>query len=187
MRLYIPSSVLRDIYNKMPRTHELGGHLVLEPGTNTVARVVYFRGEQCRSETGEKHTECKISKPDNKISFHTHPKSNVPSSSDMRNAVLKNPRVSKKGKREISIVMTKKGVWVYRPTERLLRDWKRLSRTDIMAQTSSWSCAKRRIHSKRKFISYMKAEGMLVKYYKLDSSMFSGDGLLVSIGQSSGL
>ena len=131
----------------MPSTHEIGGHLLArEDGVVHSYRV--YKGKPCRNEKGQrfKNAQCKIQKPDHAFSFHTHPKSDRPSSADLRNAVLKHPSLGR-GRRRVSVVFSPSGVWHYAPTLALLREWRGRRAADplIARRMREWSRAGRRL------------------------------------------
>jgi hypothetical protein len=160
---------LAPVVRTLPKTHELGGHL-LTGGGGQLERIVTFEGDACRDATGARLTatrQCKIRKPDAAISFHTHPKSNRPSSADLRNAVLKHPVMGRRrtpGKRRLSLVVTPDGVWTYAPTPALLQRWRRLRNSAIQATMQDWSRQGRRL-APGDLVAYMQAEGMQLHYF----------------------
>ncbi len=99
----LPQRIIESIREQMPSTHEIGGHLLLGGGGDVIEKFRVYKGKPCRNEKGERfrNTHCKIRKPDHALSFHTHPKSNRPSSSDLRNAVLKHPEMGRRGRRRL--------------------------------------------------------------------------------------
>jgi hypothetical protein len=73
-------------------------------------------GGKCRDDAGkllEGVKNCSVLHGDGLAVWHTHPRANRPSSSDLRNAVLAYPT------RRHNFVFTPNGVWAYRPTEAL--------------------------------------------------------------------
>lgn len=182
-RVRIPFALLRTI--DVPRTHEVGGHLLMGGG-HRIDDVVTFAGDQCRTPAGERLSgaaQCKIHKPDAAISFHTHPQSNRPSSADMRNAVLKHPQLSKRGKRLLSMVMTPKGLWWYTPTRALRAAWKaRLRQAGgkawVQQQMREWSRAGRRCipGDPAALCAYMQQQGLALHYLARDAWPSPHDG-----------
>ena len=160
---------LAPVVRTLPATHELGGHL-LTGGGGRLDRIVTFAGDACRDATGKRLTatrQCKIRKPDASISFHTHPKSNRPSSADLRNAVLKHPdfrRHKTPGKRRLSLVVTPEGVWTYAPKPALVQRWRRMRSPDIQAAMADWSRQGRR-RAPAELVTYMQAQGMELAYF----------------------
>ena len=143
--LRIPAATLHRLAAEAPKTHELGGHFRVD-ADGTLRDTVVFEGEQCRDKDGNRISggaQCRIHKPDAEISFHTHPKSNRPSSADMRNAVLKHPAVSGRGKRRLSLVLGPRGFWWYSPSPDMRRAWRaRLRRGDksfVKSAMRQWS------------------------------------------------
>ena len=92
----VPARIIEEIRSQMPSTHEIGGHL-LARDDGVVHSYRVYKGKPCRNEQGQrfKNAQCKIQKPDHAYSFHTHPKSDRPSSADLRNAVLKHPELGR--------------------------------------------------------------------------------------------
>ena len=160
---------LAPVVRTLPTTHELGGHL-LTGGGGQLARIVTFEGDACRDAAGRRLTatrQCKIRKPDAAISFHTHPKSNRPSSADLRNAVLKHPALHRRrtpGKRLLSLVVTPDGVWTYAPKPHLLARWRRLRARDIQATMTEWSRHGRQ-RTPAALVAYMQEQGMELAYF----------------------
>ena len=118
-QIHLPWTLIHQIVGKMPTTHELGGHLLPNRAMDTITNTTYFEGAACRGEDGgriSKDVPCKIKKPDAAFSFHTHPKSNRPSSADIKNSVSKHPLVGG-GERMLSIVFTPTGIWQYHPSD----------------------------------------------------------------------
>jgi hypothetical protein len=174
--LYLPADVLLPLMNAVPLTHEVGGKVRCAPsdavGRSWVATgFIKSRGKACRGPTGarlRKGVQCSIRKKDHPVSFHTHPKSNFPSSIDLRNSVFKNPDMKHyRGKRLLSIVVTRHGVWCYAPTATMVKRWSGMTHNDdyVRERVKLWSAFKRRASSSiPRFISYMESEGIRVQY-----------------------
>eukprot|EP00937_MAST-01D_sp_MAST-1D-sp2_P004330 g4330.t1 len=180
--LHLPVSVIAEIREKMPSTHEIGGHLLAhEDGIVHSYRV--YKGKPCRDENGKrfKNTQCKIQKPDHALSFHTHPKSDRPSSADLRNAVLKHPALGR-GKRRMSVIFAPSGIWHYAPTAALLREWRGRRPSDplILKRMRQWSLAGRRMVDRdRRFADYarlMRRHGLDLRFQPY-SKVLAGGGL----------
>ena len=177
--LRIPTAKLHELAAQAPKTHELGGHFRVR-ADGTLSDTILFEGEQCRNAEGQRISgaaQCRIHKPDAEISFHTHPKSNRPSSADMRNAVLKHPAVSGRGKRRLSLVLGPRGVWWYAPSPEMRRAWRaRLRRGDksfVKGAMRQWSKTGNRYvrgggppeqEDPHGFSRFMRAQGMHIRY-----------------------
>ena len=174
--LRLPTAALHRLAADAPTTHELGGHFRMDAQGN-LADTIMFEGQQCRDEHGNRlsgSAQCRIHKPDAPVSFHTHPKSNRPSSADMRNAVLKHPALSHKGQRRLSIIIAPRGVWWYTPSPAMRAAWKAaLRRGDkslIKDAMRLWSrTGNRLIRNKdnedpHAFCAFMRDQGMHIHY-----------------------
>lgn len=167
----LPRHFIDEIRATMPSTHEIGGHM-LSDRNQVIHDVQVFEGKPCRDEQGKRfrNAVCKIKKPDAAISFHTHPKSNRPSSSDLRNCVLKHPGINGRGKRHTSVLFTPQGVWWYRPAPELVRAWRtRKPRSEeVRRDMKRWSRFGRRYVERaartRAYIRAMRAEGLRLHY-----------------------
>ena len=103
--LLLPTAVLHTLSEQAPSTHELGGHFRVD-ARGQLTDTVTFEGQQCRDAHGQRLSgaaQCRIHKPDAPVSFHTHPKSNRPSSADMRGRA--HPALSQKGQRRLSLII----------------------------------------------------------------------------------
>jgi hypothetical protein len=167
----LPRHLIEEIRQTMPSTHEIGGHLLCDAHRH-IRDVRVFKGKPCRDEQGVRfrNAQCKIKKPDAEISFHTHPKSNRPSSSDLRNCVFKHPDINGRGKRRTSVLFTPQGVWWYRPSPELVRAWRsRKPRSSgVRHVMKRWSQYGRRYVERaartRAYIRAMAAEGLRLRY-----------------------
>ena len=166
--MQLPQRIIEAIRQQMPTTHEIGGHLLLGGGGQVIEQFRVYKGKPCRNEKGERfrNTHCKIRKPDHALSFHTHPKSNRPSSSDLRNAVLKHPELGRRGRRRLSVLFTPAGLWHYAPRPELRRRWAGRGAADpaVVAQMRRWSALGRRLVDRgedyRRFCRHLAADGM---------------------------
>ena len=167
----LPRRFIDEIRATMPATHEIGGHMLSDRG-HVIHDIQVFKGKPCRDAQGVRFRDavCKIKKPDAKISFHTHPKSNRPSSSDLRNCVLKHPGINGRGKRHTSVLFTPQGVWWYRPSSALVRAWRaREPRSEeVRRDMKRWSRFGRRYVERAArvgaYIRAMRAEGLRLRY-----------------------
>jgi hypothetical protein len=167
----LPQRIIQEIREQMPSTHEIGGHL-LAGGGGVIEQFRVYKGKPCRNEKGERfrNTHCKIRKPDHALSFHTHPKSNRPSSSDLRNAVLKHPELGRRGRRRLSVLFTPAGLWHYAPRAALRRRWAGRGPGDplVVAQMRRWSALGRRLVDRgeryRRYCRHLAADGMDVRF-----------------------
>ncbi len=180
----VPARIVEEIRRQMPPTHEIGGHLLArEDGVVHSYRI--YKGKPCRNEAGQrfKNAQCKIQKPDHAFSFHTHPKSDRPSSADLRNAVLKHPSLGR-GRRRVSVVFAPSGVWHYKPTAALLRQWRGRRPDDplIRKRMRQWSLAGREMVDRdRRFEAYcqhMRRQGLAL-HFRPYSAVLSGGGLRI--------
>ena len=174
--LLLPTAVLHTLSEQAPSTHELGGHFRVD-ARGQLTDTVTFEGQQCRDAHGRRLSgaaQCRIHKPDAPVSFHTHPKSNRPSSADMRNAVLKHPALSQKGQRRLSLIIAPRGVWWYTPSPAMRAAWKAaLQKGDkrlVKDAMRLWSrTGNRLIRSDKKedpaaFCAFMRRQGMHIQY-----------------------
>ena len=99
-----------------PRTHEIGGALVLN-ANGTIEDVRLAGGGACRDGKGKllPGKVCSVRHPTGPVVFHTHPRANRPSSTDLRNAAIA---------ANTHLVVTPLGVWIYKATPALAREWK---------------------------------------------------------------
>lgn len=99
-----------------PRTHEIGGTLLVSP-EGTIGDIRLAGGSACRDDQGRllPGKVCSVRHPTGPVVFHTHPRANRPSSTDLRNA-------AKAG--NTHLVVTPLGVWIYKATPELVRSWK---------------------------------------------------------------
>lgn len=157
------------------------------PGRWVAVGMRAVQGSPCRDNQGtklRKGTHCSIRKADHPISFHTHPKSNAPSSADMRNSLFKHPDMHRyNGKRRLSIVFTHEGVWGYRPQASFVTKWQQRKHTDpeMLKEVRRWSAFKRRHGTGTLFIRYMRSRGMAITYADYDRIRADG-GLELSFG-----
>lgn len=190
--LRLPVARIRQLVAALPRTHEMGGHL--QVGDDGVLHdVVTFEGAQCRDLGGARLSgaaQCRIHKPDAAISFHTHPRSNRPSSADLRNAVLKHPHMSRKGRRRLSLVFTPRGLWWYVPSPTMRDTWKTQlqhnNKAFVKTRMRKWSRAGRRFivtprgggagrEDPAGLCRYMAGQGMALHYLSHDELPPAGE------------
>lgn len=172
--LHIPWKAVALMRSRIPLTHELGGEVRIArtaiPGRWAVVGMDAVEGSPCRDDHGaklRKGTHCSIRKPDYPISFHTHPKSNAPSSADMRNSLFKHPGMLRyHGKRRLSVIFTREGVWGYYPRKDFVTKWRRGKHTDpdMRKEVRRWSAFKRRYGVGAVFLRYMRSRGMAIAY-----------------------
>lgn len=174
--LHLPTATLHQLAAAAPTTHELGGHFRMDARGHLVD-VVTFEGSQCRDQHGRRLSgaaQCRIHKPDAPVSFHTHPKSNRPSSADMRNAVLKHPALSHAGRRRLSVILAPRGVWWYAPSAAMRAAWRaelRAGRKGMVKDAMRlWSRTGNRLIRDEKredpaaFSRFMRGQGMHIAY-----------------------
>ena len=180
----MPWDIVSSVRDRIPVTHELGGEVRTKAANHarnrTVTDIVFVEGPQCRNTDGvklRKGAHCSIHKPDYPISFHTHPKSNAPSSTDIRNSIFKHPLMTGyHGKRRLSIVFTHQGVWSYYPYPTSILQWKGARHTDSMVkkEVRRWSLYKRKYGADNGFVKYMQARGVHVTYEDYSSIQRKG-------------
>lgn len=166
--------IVASVRNRIPVTHEIGGEIRTKAsgraGNRNVVDIVFVEGPQCRNVEGvklRKGAYCSIHKPDYPISFHTHPKSNAPSSTDIRNSIFKHPQMEGyHGKRRLSIVFTHQGVWSYYPYLTSISQWKGARHSDLSVkkEVRKWSLFKRKYGANNEFVNYMRRRGVHVTY-----------------------
>jgi hypothetical protein len=157
---------IEEIRQKRPATHELGGVFQLDVNGH-VTQVQMSAGGKCRDAAGkllEGVKNCSVLHKNGLAVWHTHPRANRPSSSDLRNAVLAYP------KRRHNFVFTPNGVWAYRPTEalkstmdfldaagqrRLVKEWRFLGHMH-QTRTQQGTCAP--------FLDVLIQNGFVAKY-----------------------
>ena len=192
--LHLPAATLHRLAADAPTTHELGGHFRMDERGHLVD-IVRFEGSQCRDEHGNRlsgATQCRIHKPDAAVSFHTHPKSNRPSSADMRNAVLKHPALSHKGKRRLSVILAPRGVWWYMPSPSMRAAWRaalRAGRKGVVKDAMRlWSRTGNRLirdehrEDPAEFSRFMRGQGMHIAYIPYTDLPHSGHLVIRSDG-----
>lgn len=98
-----------------PRTHEIGGALLVGP-QGTIGDIRLSGGSACRDEKGQllPGKVCSVRHPTGPVVFHTHPRANRPSSTDLRNAARAG---------NTHLVVTPLGIWIYKATPELVRHW----------------------------------------------------------------
>ena len=109
----IPRHILAQLRAMRPDTHEIGGLLRRDDSSKMVTSIMRVEGEKCRDENGKllKDKICTVTHPPGPVVFHTHPRANRPSSTDLRMAVEMN--------HEANFVVTPLGVWGYSPSPEL--------------------------------------------------------------------
>ena len=201
--MHITPSTVRQIFSILPPTHEIGGHISFNKAGDSKS-IRWFEGAACRNANGARINGgdgCRIRKPDHAVSFHTHPKSNRPSSADLRNSICKHPRLRKvfaqpreqhlrrpadsqmHGRRQVSLVFTPKGVWSYRPTSALVSQWEDLahSKSWQKQQMRKWSTKARKIYSNpatangpTEYAQYLMSVGFKARYVPYTDANQSG-------------
>ncbi len=99
-----------------PSTHELGGTFFLDEN-GAIDDLKLAGGGKCRDATGQLLpgvTNCSVSHPNGHCVFHTHPRANRISSTDLSVAVDAWPE------RAYNIIFSPLGVWTYAPTKKLV-------------------------------------------------------------------
>jgi len=107
-----------------PNTREIGGAMDFNKN-NELEQFIAFMAPICRTEEGRKLSDdsCSIKKSDYEVAYHTHPKGNTPSVSDLTNSLKKdihNKYKKSSHHRQISIIFTPSYVWIYKPSTELL-------------------------------------------------------------------
>lgn len=116
-----------------PTTHEIGGVFIVKD--KYIQDVKMSGGGKCRDADGKllpNVTNCSVSHPDGKIVFHSHPRANRPSSSDLISSVGHYPE------RKVNIVFSPVGMWVYGPTPFLVEKIHGMSETAVRRLVKSW-------------------------------------------------
>ena len=117
-----------------PTTHEIGGGLVTgEKGDITDVRL--SAGGKCRDVRGnllKNVSNCSVVHHNGEIVFHSHPRANRPSSTDLAVAVSEYPV------RKLNLIFTPQGVWGYSPTPPLVDAMHRMGSDDIRRMVKGW-------------------------------------------------
>ena len=125
---------LKEIKNARPLTHELGGIFTI--GKHHIVNDVQFsRGNVCRDAHGNllSHVKnCSVTHKDGKYVFHTHPKSNRPSSGDLYNAIKGFPA------RKKNFIFSPTGIWCYEATKQLSQKIRKMTSDELRIQIKSW-------------------------------------------------
>ena len=114
--LIVPESIVRRLRGLQPSTHEVAGVLLVDAAGLAKDVKVTSNGGACRAKDGTliRGEKCTVHLPPAETGafvFHTHPRSNRPSSLDLRTASLDTTRTH--------LVVTPLGIWAYRGRRRL--------------------------------------------------------------------
>ena len=116
MRLVLTAKDVSALRKMRPRTHEIGGTLVVDGETGAIQNMHLAGGDVCRDDKGQllPGKVCSVRHPTGPVVFHTHPRANRPSSTDLRNAAVAG---------NTHLVVTPLGIWAYKATSELARAW----------------------------------------------------------------
>ena len=131
----IPAKEIRDIAQKRPMTHEIGG-LMFFDSNGTYRSTQLVGGGKCRGKDGAHIVQCSVQIPEGQVHWQTHPKGNRPSSTDLRNALVFDARSG--GVRKTNLMFSPHGVWVFRPAQRLVEEFKQLSPAQCLRRVKVW-------------------------------------------------
>lgn len=117
-----------------PDTHEIGGVIV----TGDDGSIVDFSlstGGKCRDMKGNllpNVTNCSVMHHNGEIVFHTHPRANRPSSTDLAVAVSEYPR------RKLNLIFTPRGLWAYAPSKTLSERMTHMNHDELRRHIMGW-------------------------------------------------
>ena len=117
-----------------PTTHEIGGTFFLNE-EGFVNDLALAGGGKCRDAQGNLLpgvTNCSVTHPNGTVVFHTHPRANRPSSSDLAVAIDAWPV------RKYNLIFSPNGVWVYAPTSNLIESVRRMEPDDRRRLVKAW-------------------------------------------------
>ena len=110
MIIDVTAPIVETLRGMRPNTHEIGGTLELDPETKRVLTIRSVEGEACRDPNGVllSGKVCSVLHPSGPAVFHTHPRANRPSSTDLKIAIISDHLVN--------LIVTGLGIWAYAPT-----------------------------------------------------------------------
>lgn len=164
--MWVSVAHLKKIKNARPLTHELGGLFTLSKD-HIVQNVHFSRGNVCRDANGNllKHVKnCSVTHRDGEYIFHTHPKSNRPSSGDLYNAVRGFPS------RKKNFVFSPSGIWCYECTKELSQKIKQMTSDELRIQIKSWRFVGHMFQNDTQnnncegFLRFLRKEGFLCSF-----------------------
>jgi hypothetical protein len=130
MKLVLTASDIWALRALRPKTHELGGTFDLND-EGIITNTLVSSGEACRDASGKllPGKICSVKHPVGPVVWHTHPRANRPSSSDLRNSVT--------GK-NTHIIATPLGIWAFRATPALVDKWRAMSQGERRRSKLEW-------------------------------------------------
>ena len=93
-------------------------------------------GGTCRGKDGSHIVQCSVQIPEGRVHWHTHPKGNRPSSTDLRNALIFDAHNG--GLRKTNLLFSPRGVWVFRPTAKLIQDFRDIPPAQRLRRVKVW-------------------------------------------------
>ncbi len=130
MKLVLTYSDIWALRLMRPRTHKLGGTFDTN-GDGVIVGAHVSGGGACRDAAGKllPGKICSVKHSSGPVTWHTHPRANRPSSSDLRNAVTG---------MNTHVIATPLGVWAYRASEELVRKWGSMSADERRRHKLDW-------------------------------------------------
>ena len=130
MKLVLADSDIWALRLLRPKTHELGGTFELN-NDGVITNIHVSGGGACRDASGRllPGKICSVKHPSGPVTWHTHPRANRPSSSDLRNSVT--------GK-NTHIIATPLGIWAFRATAALVDKWKTMAEGERRRSKLNW-------------------------------------------------
>ena len=115
----IPKPVIDKLRKMRPTTHEIGGTFDLDD-EGTVVGIHSVEGEACRDPNGQLLGKpCTVLHPTGPYVFHTHPRANRPSSTDLKIAIVSD--------HQCNVIVSPLGIWGYAPLPELRRKYRNMS------------------------------------------------------------
>lgn len=142
-----------------PADHELSARLRFD-SNGSLSSVKLTRGDECTAH------HCAVKPCEGGVCLHTHPRGNRVSSADFRVAI----ETALVKQRTHSIVITPMGVFSYRPTSKLLREWKTYDRQRRDEITQSWKLVGQMLQEKTQamqmddFMRFSEEVGMHIEF-----------------------
>lgn len=159
-----------------PTTHEIGGTFFLGKD-GFVEDVALAGGGKCRDALGNLLPgvdNCSVTHPNGAVVFHTHPRANRPSSSDLGVAIDAYPT------RKYNLIFSPQGVWIYAPTPELIEKSATMAAEGRRRMVKSWRWNGHMFQDETQrgvcagFVEFLEKEGFRAQYIPYQNVRMDG-------------